>query len=65
MRRGVALDYVFCNLGGRPHQMEALQIAKRLCDLWQHALAALSCDRFDPVSPEISASVDNASGESS
>jgi thiamine biosynthesis protein ThiI len=54
LRRGVALDYVFCNLGGRPHQLEALAIAKRLCDLWQcgtrprfHAID------FDLVSREI------------
>lgn len=58
LRRGVALDYVFCNLGGRPHQLETLTIAKRLCDLWQcgsrprfHALD------FDPVSREIQKSV--------
>ncbi len=54
LRRGVALDYVFCNLGGRTHQLETLTIAKRLADLWQcgsrprfHAID------FDPVSREI------------
>lgn len=54
LRRGVALDYVFCNLGGRPHQLEALAIAKRLADRWQcgtrprfHAID------FDLVSREI------------
>lgn len=58
LRRGVALDYVFCNLGGRPHQLETLAIAKRLADLWQcgtrprfHAVD------FDPVSREIQAKV--------
>lgn len=58
LRRGVALDYVFCNLGGRPHQLETLAIAKRLCDLWQcgtrprfHAID------FDLVSREIQKSV--------
>lgn len=58
LRRGVALDYVFCNLGGRPHQLEALSIAKRLSDLWQagtrprfHAID------FDPVSREIQRSI--------
>lgn len=35
LRRGVALDYVFCNLGGRQHQFETLEIAKRLADDWQ------------------------------
>lgn len=54
LRRGIALDYVFCNLGGRTHQLETLTIAKRLADLWQcgtrprfHAID------FDPVSREI------------
>lgn len=54
LRRGVALDYVFCNLGGRTHQLETLTIAKRLADLWQcgtrprfHAI------EFDAVSREI------------
>lgn len=54
LRRGVALDYVFCNLGGRPHQLETLTIAKRLADDWQcgtrprfHAVD------FDAVSREI------------
>ena len=54
LRRGVALDYVFCNLGGRTHQLETLTIAKKLADLWQcgtrprfHAID------FDPVSREI------------
>ena len=58
LRRGVALDYVFCNLGGRSHQLETLAIAKRLCDLWQcgtrprfHAVD------FDLVSREIQRSV--------
>lgn len=58
LRRGVALDYVFCNLGGRTHQLETLTIAKKLADLWQcgtrprfHAID------FDPVSREIQAKV--------
>jgi thiamine biosynthesis protein ThiI len=58
LRRGIAIDYVFCNLGGRPHQLETLAIAKRLADLWQcgtrprfHAID------FDLVSREIQARV--------
>lgn len=58
LRRGVSLDYVFCNLGGRPHLQETLAIAKRLADLWQcgtrprfHAID------FDQVSREIQARV--------
>ncbi len=58
LRRGIALDYVFCNLGGRAHQLETLAVAKRLADDWQcgtrprfHAID------FDPVSREIQAKV--------
>lgn len=54
LRRGVALDYVFCNLGGRPHQMEALTIAKRLADLWQQGTRPrFHAIDFDAVSREI------------
>ena len=59
LRRGIALDYVFCNLGGRAHQLETMTIAKQLADDWQcgskprfHAID------FDPVSREIQARVE-------
>ncbi|MBC8188375.1 MAG: tRNA 4-thiouridine(8) synthase ThiI, partial [Proteobacteria bacterium] len=54
LRRGVALDYVFCNLGGRTHQLETLTIAKRLADLlhWGSRPRFHAID-FDPVSREI------------
>ena len=59
LRRGISLDYVFCNLGGRTHQLETMAIAKRLSDDWQcgsrprfHAID------FDPVSREIQAKVE-------
>lgn len=54
LRRGVALDYVFCNLGGRQHEFETLQIAKCLADRWQAGTRPRfhSID-FDPVSREI------------
>jgi thiamine biosynthesis protein ThiI len=59
LRRGIALDYVFCNLGGRIHQLETMAIAKLLADRWQcgtrprfHAID------FDPVSQEIQARVE-------
>ncbi len=54
LRRGVSIDYVFCNLGGRQHELETLTIAKCLADRWQvgtrprfHAID------FDGVSREI------------
>lgn len=58
LRRGVALDYVFCNLGGRQHELETLQIAKRLADRWQAGTRPRfhSID-FDPLSREIQAKV--------
>jgi thiamine biosynthesis protein ThiI len=34
MKRGVALDFVFCNLGGRAHQLEATRVLKSLADRW-------------------------------
>jgi thiamine biosynthesis protein ThiI len=59
LRRGVALDYVFCNLGGRTHQLETMTVAKRIADRWQcgsrprfHAID------FDPVSREIQRKVE-------
>lgn len=58
LRRGIALDYVFCNLGGRPHELETLRIAKLLADRWQSGTRPRfhSVD-FDPVSREIQAKV--------
>ena len=34
LKRGVSLDYVFCNLGGRNHQIEVLRVVKQLADAW-------------------------------
>ncbi|MEZ7980387.1 MAG: tRNA uracil 4-sulfurtransferase ThiI [Myxococcota bacterium] len=58
LRRGVAIDYVFCNLGGRQHELETLTIAKRIADRWQLGTRPRfhSID-FDPVSREIQAKV--------
>jgi thiamine biosynthesis protein ThiI len=36
LRRGVALDYVFCNLGGPTHQLGAIRVAKLLADRWSY-----------------------------
>jgi thiamine biosynthesis protein ThiI len=35
-RRGVALDYVFCKLGGPAHQVGALRVAKLLAERWSY-----------------------------
>jgi thiamine biosynthesis protein ThiI len=36
LRRGVAQDYVFCNLGGETHQLGVLRVAKVLADRWHY-----------------------------
>jgi len=36
MKRGVALDYVFCNLGGLTHRQGALAVTKVLGDRWSY-----------------------------
>jgi thiamine biosynthesis protein ThiI len=35
-RRGVALDHVFCNLGGASHLLGALRVAKLLAERWSY-----------------------------
>ncbi len=34
LRRGVAVDYLFCNLGGKAYERAVLQVAKVLADAW-------------------------------
>jgi thiamine biosynthesis protein ThiI len=36
LRRGVSLDYVFCNLGGATHQLGTLRVTKILADRWSY-----------------------------
>jgi thiamine biosynthesis protein ThiI len=36
LKRGVALDYVFCNLGGPTHLHGAVRVAKVLADRWSY-----------------------------
>jgi thiamine biosynthesis protein ThiI len=36
LRRGVALDYVFCNLGGATHRIGALRVMKVIADRWSY-----------------------------
>ncbi len=38
LKRGVSLDYVFCNLGGREHQISVLQVMKHISDQWSYGL---------------------------
>jgi len=36
MKRGVELDYLFCNLGGRAHQLGTLRVMKQIADQWSY-----------------------------
>jgi thiamine biosynthesis protein ThiI len=36
LRRGVSLDYVFCNLGGATHRLGTLRVTKVLADRWSY-----------------------------
>jgi thiamine biosynthesis protein ThiI len=36
LRRGVALDYVFCNLGGDAYRRMVVEVAKHLADHWSY-----------------------------
>jgi thiamine biosynthesis protein ThiI len=36
LRRGVRVDYAFCNLGGETHQQGVLRVAKVLADQWSY-----------------------------
>ncbi|NIN72869.1 MAG: tRNA 4-thiouridine(8) synthase ThiI [Gemmatimonadetes bacterium] len=39
LKRGVALDYVFCNLGGGAYERAVLAVAKLLADEWSYGLS--------------------------
>jgi len=54
LRRGVRIDYLFCNLGGRTHEQGALRIAKVLADRWSYGGSPqLHAVDFDAVAAEI------------
>ncbi|SME97491.1 thiamine biosynthesis protein ThiI [Pseudobacteriovorax antillogorgiicola] len=36
MKRGVSLDYVFCNLAGGAYERSVLAVVKGLCERWSH-----------------------------
>jgi tRNA uracil 4-sulfurtransferase len=50
LRRGVRLDYVFCNLGGATHRLGALRVMKVVADAWSYgARPRLHCVDFAEV----------------
>lgn len=58
LKRGIQLDYVFCNLGGRSHQLEAVRVMKVLADDWSYGSRPhLHAIDFDPVVRELQAGV--------
>jgi len=49
-RRGVALDYAFCSLGGPAHELGALRVAKLLAERWSYGeRPRLHAIDFEPV----------------
>jgi thiamine biosynthesis protein ThiI len=56
LRRGVAQDYVFCNLGGVTHQLGVLRVAKVLAERWHYGHhPQLHAVDFEPVVEELRA----------
>jgi thiamine biosynthesis protein ThiI len=57
MKRGVALDYVFCNLGGRSHQLGTLRVIKEIANRWSYgARPRFHAVDFDGVSRDLQSS---------
>jgi len=53
-KRGVALDYVFCNLGGRTHQLGTLRVMKQVADDWSYGTRPhFHAIDFDEVSQDL------------
>ena len=58
MKRGVALDYVFCNLGGRAHQIETLHVMKVISDQWSYGTRPhFHAVDFDDITRDLQANV--------
>ena len=54
MKRGVATDFAFCNLGGGAYERLVLQVAKVLAELWAHGQRPrLFVVDFGPVVEEL------------
>ncbi len=58
MKRGVGLDYVFCNLGGRNHQLETLQVMEVIAKQWSYGThPRFHAVDFEEVTQELQNSV--------
>jgi thiamine biosynthesis protein ThiI len=54
LKRGVVLDYVFCNLGGASHRLGALRVMKVIADRWSYgSQPRLHAVDFEEVSREL------------
>lgn len=57
-KRGVSLDFVFCNLGGEAHQLETLRVMKVIADRWSYGTRPhLHAIDFDAVTRDLQAKV--------
>jgi thiamine biosynthesis protein ThiI len=55
-RRGVALDYAFCSLGGPTHELGALRVAKLLAERWSYGeRPRLHAIDFEPIVAQLQA----------
>ncbi len=58
MKRGVDVDYVFCNLGGRTHQLGALRVMEFIASNWSYGTRPrFHAIDFDAVSGDLQKSV--------
>ncbi len=58
LKRGVDVDYVFCNLGGRAHQLDAVRVMMALAHNWSYgARPHLHAVDFQAVSENLKARV--------
>lgn len=56
LRRGVSLDYAFCNLGGTTHKLGTLRVTKVLADRWSYGdRSRFHTVEFGPIVEEIQA----------
>jgi len=54
LKRGVELDYVFCNLGGTAHRLGVLKVMKVIADLWSYGSRPRLYEiDFQPVAAEL------------
>ncbi len=60
MKRGVPVDFLFCNLAGRAYERKVLEVTKVLCDRWSASSQPkfYSLD-FNPIIDALKENVDN------